>query len=71
MPFRSVLRVTSLAFLLTVGVAAAAAATTKTSVNVKTAHSSKFGTLLVSSSGLTLYQLGTEKKGTINCTGAV
>jgi predicted lipoprotein with Yx(FWY)xxD motif len=72
MRFRSVLPISSLAFLLMVGVgiAEAGAATTKASVTVKTAHSGKYGTLLVSSSGFALYQLATEKKGTIKCTGA-
>jgi predicted lipoprotein with Yx(FWY)xxD motif len=72
MKSRSILRVVSLAFLLVVGVgiSAAVAAPATISATVKTAHSSKFGTLLVTSSGLTLYQLGTERKGTIKCTGA-
>ena len=71
MKFRSALRLLSLSFLLivSVGTTAAFAAPTKTAVTVKTAHSSKYGTLLVSSTGLTLYQLATETKGTIKCTG--
>jgi predicted lipoprotein with Yx(FWY)xxD motif len=37
---------------------------------VKTAQNSKLGTILVSSTGLTLYQLNSEKKDTIKCTGS-
>ncbi len=37
---------------------------------MKTAQSSKYGTLLVSATGFTLYQLGSESKGTIKCTGS-
>jgi predicted lipoprotein with Yx(FWY)xxD motif len=37
---------------------------------VKTAHSSKYGTMLVSSTGFTLYQLGSETNGSIKCTGS-
>jgi|SRR5579862_2856057 len=70
MKSRSTLRVASLSFLLAVGVGIPAATAAPTRATVKTAHNSKFGTLLVSSNGLTLYQLGTEKKGTIKCTGA-
>jgi predicted lipoprotein with Yx(FWY)xxD motif len=55
--------------LVGVGFGIPVAAATKPVATVKTAHSSKFGTLLVSSIGLTLYQLGSEKKGTITCTG--
>lgn len=69
MKSRSTLRVVSLAFLLAVGIGIPAAAATPTAT-VKTAHNSKFGTLLVSLTGFTLYQLATEKKGTIKCTGA-
>ena len=59
----------SLLVLVGVGGGGAVGATTKLSPTVKTAHSSKFGNLLVSSTGFTLYQLGTEKIGTIKCTG--
>ncbi len=73
MKSKSRFRVVSICLLLVVGVGAgipAAAAPATTSATVKTAHSSTFGTLLVSSSGFTLYQLATEKKGTIKCTRA-
>jgi predicted lipoprotein with Yx(FWY)xxD motif len=71
MSCRSVFRVVSLSFLFAVGagIPAAVAAPT-TSATVKAAHDGKYGTLLVSSSGLTLYQLATEKTATIRCTGA-
>ena len=58
----------ALALLVGVGVGVAVAAPTRTVPTVKTAHSSKYGTLLVSSTGFTLYQLGTETNGTIKCT---
>lgn len=69
---RSVLRVASLSFviLLGVGVGIAVAAPTTITATVKTAHSSKYGTLLVSAGGFALYQLGSESKGTIKCTGS-
>jgi predicted lipoprotein with Yx(FWY)xxD motif len=69
---RSVLRVFSVSFvvLLGVGVGIAVAAPTTTAATVKTAHSSKYGTLLVTATGFTLYQLGSESKGTIKCTGS-
>jgi predicted lipoprotein with Yx(FWY)xxD motif len=69
---RSVLRLFSSCFLilLAVGVGMAASAPTNTKATVKTAHSSKYGTLLVSATGFTLYQLGSESKGTIKCTGS-
>ena len=50
----------ALALLVGVGVGVAVAAPTRTVPTVKTAHSSKYGTLLVSSTGFTLYQLGSE-----------
>jgi predicted lipoprotein with Yx(FWY)xxD motif len=69
---RSILRVflLSLVILVGVGVGIAVSAPTKTRAIVKTAHSSKYGTLLVSASGFTLYQLASESKGTIKCTGS-
>jgi predicted lipoprotein with Yx(FWY)xxD motif len=60
----------SLMILLGVGVSIAMAAPTTTAATVKSAHSSKYGTLLVSATGFTLYQLGSESKGTIKCTGS-
>jgi predicted lipoprotein with Yx(FWY)xxD motif len=72
MTTRSLLRVSSLSFVIFVGsgVGTAASAPTKTAATVKTAHSSKYGTLLVTTTGFTLYQLGTESKSTIKCTGS-
>ena len=60
----------SFVILVGLGVGIGVSAATKPAATVKTAHSSKYGTLLVSSSGLTLYQLGSETKGTIKCTGS-
>ncbi len=60
----------ALALLVGVGAGVAVAAPMKTAPTVKTAHSSKYGTLLVSSTGFALYQLGTEKKGVIKCVGS-
>ena len=67
-----VLRMATIPLVVLVGVsvAIAVAGATQPVPTVKTAHSSTFGTLLVSSTGLTLYQLGSEKKGTITCTGS-
>ena len=66
------LRFVTITLLVPVGVgfAVVVAAAMKPAVTVKTARSGTFGTLLVSSTGLTLYQLGSEKPGTIACTGA-
>ena len=52
------------------GVAMAMAATSSSSGTVKTAHSSKFGTLLVSSSGMTLYHYTPDSLRSIKCTAA-
>jgi predicted lipoprotein with Yx(FWY)xxD motif len=60
----------ALALLVAVGAGVAVSAPTRVAPTVKTAHSSKYGTLLVSSTGFTLYQLGSERKGTIKCTGS-
>ncbi len=69
---RSRLGGATLLFLALVGVTAGVAfgATTKAAPTVKSAHNAKFGTILVSSTGLTLYQLGSEKKGVIKCLGS-
>jgi len=69
---RSILRVCllSLVILVGAGVGIAVSAPTTTRATVKTAHSSKYGTLLVSASGFALYQLASESKGTIKCTGS-
>jgi predicted lipoprotein with Yx(FWY)xxD motif len=63
-------RLLPLVVLLAVGVATALAATMSTGGTVKVAHNSKFGSILVSSSGLTLYHMTAEKRGAIKCTGA-
>jgi predicted lipoprotein with Yx(FWY)xxD motif len=67
-------RVSVVTFLLLalvgVSIGVTAGATTKVAPTVKSAHNSKFGTILVSSTGLTLYQLGSEKKGVIGCIGS-
>jgi predicted lipoprotein with Yx(FWY)xxD motif len=54
------------------GVAVAMAATSSgtSSGTVKAAHSSKFGTLIVSASGMTLYHYTPDKLNGIKCTGA-
>ena len=69
MTARSRVRVVMLLFLALVGVSVGVAVggTTKAAPTVKTAHDGKFGTILVSSTGFTLYQLGSEKKGVIKC----
>jgi predicted lipoprotein with Yx(FWY)xxD motif len=56
-----------------VGVGVAMAATTSMSsksATVKTAHNSKFGTILVSASGMTLYRYTPDKKNVSVCSGA-
>src|ERR1700761_4194590 len=69
MKARSRVSVVTLSFLALVGmsIGIAVGATTKAAPTVKTAHNGKFGTILVSSTGFTLYQLGSEKKGVIKC----
>jgi predicted lipoprotein with Yx(FWY)xxD motif len=69
---RPILLLLSLSFVILVGIGVgiAVSAPTKTGATVKIAHSSKYGTLLVSASGFTLYQLASESKGTIKCTGS-
>lgn len=57
-------------FALVVVGSGAAWAASSVPATVREAHNSKFGALLVSSAGLTLYQLGSESKGTIACTGS-
>ncbi len=63
-------RALALALLALAGVSAAMAATTTQGGTVKAAQNSKYGSLLVSSAGLTLYHITTEHRGTIKCTGA-
>ncbi len=63
---RRTLWVTALAISSLAGALAAAAMSGPT---VKAAHSASYGSLLVSSNGLTLYHLTSETKGAIKCTG--
>jgi len=63
-------RLLPLVVLSAVGVGGALAATMSTGGTVKVAHNSEFGPILVSSSGLTLYHMTSEKRGSIGCTGA-
>lgn len=58
---------------LVAGVGVAMAATASMSSNsgtVNTAHNAKFGTILVSSSGMTLYRYTPDKKNVSVCSGA-
>jgi predicted lipoprotein with Yx(FWY)xxD motif len=50
--------------------AGALVATAATTATVKAAQNTTYGSLLVNSSGLTLYHLTSETKGAIKCTGA-
>jgi predicted lipoprotein with Yx(FWY)xxD motif len=52
-----------------VGVAMAATMSSKGGT-VKAAHSSKYGSLLVSAAGMTLYHYTPDKHGTVKCTAA-
>ena len=69
---RRTVLVASLVLLCAVGVAIAVAATGSHGHGgtVKAADNATFGSLLVSSSGMTLYHLTTEKPGSIGCTGS-
>jgi Uncharacterized protein conserved in bacteria len=60
-----------LLLLAVIGVAVAMAATMSHGHNgtVKAAHNATYASLLVSSSGMTLYHLTSEKPGSIACTG--
>ena len=66
---RRILPLVLLALAAAVGVVVAMAATMSHGGTVKTAHNSTYGSLLVSSSGMTLYHLASEKPGSIKCTG--
>ena len=66
---RLALRVLLLAVVFVVGVGVAMASTMATGGTVKAAKSSKYGSLLVSSTGMTLYHMTSEKPGSIKCTG--
>ena len=62
-------RVLPLALWMFVGVGAAMAATALPGATVRAVASGKFGSLLASSSGMTLYHMTSEKPGSIKCTG--
>jgi len=68
---RRILLLGLLLLLAVIGVAVAMAATMSHGHNgtVKAAHNATYDSLLVSSSGMTLYHLTTEKPGSIACTG--
>ncbi len=68
---RRVLLLVSLVLLAVVGVAVALAATMSHGHGgtVKAASNATYGSLLVSSSGMTLYHLTSEKPGSIACAG--
>jgi predicted lipoprotein with Yx(FWY)xxD motif len=62
-----------LALAAVVGAGAAMAATKATNAGnatVKTAASSKYGTVLVAANGMTLYRYTPDKKGVTTCSGA-
>ena len=69
---RRIVLLATLVVLCAVGVAVAMAATGSHGHGgtVKAADDATFGSLLVSSSGMTLYHLTTEKPGSIACTGS-
>jgi predicted lipoprotein with Yx(FWY)xxD motif len=67
---RLVARVVALALVAGVGVGAAFAATMTKNGTVQAAHNRKYGSLLVTSSGLSLYHMTAERRGSIKCTGA-
>jgi predicted lipoprotein with Yx(FWY)xxD motif len=70
MATRDLRRLALIGVFVIVALAGGVTATATNSPIVKTAQNSKYGPLLVSSSGLTLYHLTSETKGAIRCTGA-
>jgi predicted lipoprotein with Yx(FWY)xxD motif len=70
MATRGIRQLTALGMVLIVALAVALAATATNSALVKSAKNATYGSLLVSSGGLTLYHLTSETKGAIKCTGA-
>ena len=68
---RRILLLGLLLLLAAIGVAVAMATTMSHghSGTVKAAHNATYGSLLVSSSGMTLYHLTSEKPRSITCTG--
>ena len=70
---RAIRWILPLLLVLVAGVGVAMAATASMSSKngtVKTAHSSKYGTILVASNGMTLYRYTPDKKNVSVCTGA-
>jgi predicted lipoprotein with Yx(FWY)xxD motif len=70
MATRRIRQLTLIGVLMAVGLAGALAATASSSATVKAAQNAKYGSLIVNSSGRTLYHLTSETKGAIKCTGA-
>jgi predicted lipoprotein with Yx(FWY)xxD motif len=62
-------RLLAVAPLMFVGVGVAVAATAVSGGTVKAVTNSKYGSLLATASGMTLYHMTSEKPGTIKCTG--
>jgi predicted lipoprotein with Yx(FWY)xxD motif len=58
-----------LVLALAAGGGVATAGPTANTATINAAKNSSYGSLLVSSTGLSLYHLASEKKGTIGCTG--
>src|SRR5271154_5819309 len=69
-PTRRIRRFAALGALTIAALVGAVAAAGAGSALVKTAQNAKYGPLLVSTSGLTLYHLTSEKNGAIKCRGA-
>ena len=70
---RAIRWILPLLLVLVAGVGVAMAATASMSSKngtVKTAHSSKYGTILVASNGMTLYRYTPDKKNLSMCSGA-
>jgi predicted lipoprotein with Yx(FWY)xxD motif len=62
-------RALPLALLMLVAVGVAAVATAMSGGTVKAVTNSKYGSLLATASGMTLYHMTSEKPGSIKCTG--
>ena len=69
-PARGIQRFATLVVLTIAALAGALGAAGANSERINTARNAKYGPLLVSSSGLTLYHLTSETNGAIKCTGA-
>ena len=73
MTTRAIRWILPLLLVLVAGVGVAMAATASMSSKngtVKTAHSSKYGTILVASNGMTLYRYTPDRKNASTCSGA-